>query len=230
MDPLFKKRPEVKGPVLGLGTGRCGTRSFAKLLKEWGMPASHEKYRLMWLPDKKQLWFLVRYLRADVAFYWLNYVDLVLEKCPDAKFICLKRPKKDTLDSYMRGNFNPYMFKKVEGNPEKFKEVTYFRDYVSQEDLEYTDADTRKWVLENWDMPQTLWGGDLPKLFPQYDSEDKEECLSLYWDDYYKKAAEWEQIYPNSFMVIDMHEALNTENGRNKILNFIGICPNTQVQ
>ena len=54
--------------------------------------------------------------------------------------------------------------------------------------------------------------------------------FKYYWDEYYKESEKWQEKYPDSFIIIDMNEALNTEEGKSKIFNFIGIVPDAAIQ
>jgi uncharacterized membrane protein len=69
--------------IIGLGSGRCGTQTFAKM---FDLP--HEKYK----PEE---------LKSDVAPYYLDSIDYINERAK-AKFVCLKRNKEDTVNSFVR--------------------------------------------------------------------------------------------------------------------------------
>ena len=92
--------------IFGLGTGRCGTVSLSELLNiQAGFAVTHESEPLLpWEFDKKaiekKLEQLLQYEGAvvgDVAFYYLPYVEYILSGYANAKFICLKRDKAETL-------------------------------------------------------------------------------------------------------------------------------------
>ena len=90
--------------VIGLGTGRCGTKSLAALL---GLP--HEDGGpLPWEVDERRLIDRIEKWRSsdepvvgDVGFYYLPYVELLREHA-ECRFICLKRHRRETIESYMR--------------------------------------------------------------------------------------------------------------------------------
>ena len=52
------------------------------------------------------------------------------------------------------------------------------------------------------------------------------EALALYWEEYSGKAEFWQQRLPANFMVMDMDEALNTEDGQHDMLSFLGYPEN----
>lgn len=95
---------ETKKIVIGLGSGRCGTTSLAALL---GLP--HEQCEpLPWQVNEQELLRRLSVWKSgkvrvvgDVGFYYLPYVKLLREHA-DCRFICLKRKREDTIDSFMR--------------------------------------------------------------------------------------------------------------------------------
>ena len=100
--------------IIGLGTGRCGTVSLKHLLAmQLHTQATHET---MLLPHKYNEHKYVQYMRklynrkfriaADVALWNLPYVTTILAEYPSTKFICLKRDKEETIQSFMRKTKN----------------------------------------------------------------------------------------------------------------------------
>ena len=97
--------------VIGLGTGRCGTVSLTHLLdSQLDSYMTHERpFLLPWkfdqeLADKKleQLTATEKNIRGDVAYYYLPYVEYIIESNVDVSFVCLKRDKYETVQSYLR--------------------------------------------------------------------------------------------------------------------------------
>lgn len=112
---MSTKIAKHKNIIFGLGTGRCGTESLATLLnQQHNSFVTHERYRwrLGWEHCESQVESIFKRkvqketenfaLYGDVAFSWLPYVDLILQLEPRAKFICLKRKKEDTVNSWLR--------------------------------------------------------------------------------------------------------------------------------
>jgi len=184
--------------IFGLGSGRSGTQSLAKLLNQ--QPSSKvwhekEKWRIPWVGGEKkvihqiQLFkFLSRFyhLVGDISFYYLPYVPLIKQHIPNVKFICLRRNKEDTIKSYAkwvsRQNFCPWI-----------------------------DHDGRKWSPNHWDH-----------CYPKYDTDNMEEAISMYYNEYYETAIRYEQSMPEHFKIFWI-DALNTEEGQREIFEFIGI-------
>jgi len=221
--------------IIGLGTGRCGTRSMAKFLTKHGIDATHEKYRLNWNPEKqKNIEGILDRFKPDVAYYWLPYVEKVIEKYPDAKFICFKRDRNLVIKSYLRDIIpvNPIVQMLIKSVSYKVKEYTFkYSETVTQEDLDNMDAATRDAVEAAWDEEQRTEVYFPDESVPRRKvATDLRDCISDYWDEYYDMAEMLESKYPDNFKIFDMLHALNTEEGNNEMLNFIGVTPCTMAQ
>ncbi len=99
--------------VIGLGTGRCGTQSLAHLLNaQSAAEVYHEKEedKIGWKDSEKEIDALLDWgmttshlrLVGDVALYYLPYVEYILARNQNVKFICLQRDCTNTVVSYMR--------------------------------------------------------------------------------------------------------------------------------
>jgi hypothetical protein len=110
----WAQRDEVrraKRLVLGIGTGRCGSTTLTHLLNSQpDCVATHEAYPLLaWHGDdalavQKANAILSRPvpIAADVAWFYLPYVESILRQVPEARVICLERPKHEVVDSFLR--------------------------------------------------------------------------------------------------------------------------------
>lgn len=97
--------------VIGLGTGRCGTQSLAVLLNhQSGARVTHERYgAIAWQGDEQRVAAFVHLcatapgldLAGDVGFYYLPYVEQILELAASTRFVCLKRDRQATVHSYL---------------------------------------------------------------------------------------------------------------------------------
>lgn len=96
--------------LIGLGTGRCGTVSLSKLLDiQDGCCMTHEKHPMPWTVNKALFERTYKSITSggepfigDVAFYHLPYINFILEKTKEVKFVVLKRPKEEVVVSYMK--------------------------------------------------------------------------------------------------------------------------------
>ena len=101
--------------IFGLGTGRCGTQSLSYLLNQQKehkvgheFLAHHpEQGPLPWEYNEdlivKRLDTLKEYgFTGDVALYYLNYVDKIMEVYPDIKFVVMRRDKPSVVASFIK--------------------------------------------------------------------------------------------------------------------------------
>ena len=97
--------------IFGTGTGRCGTWSLFRLLQaQKGVAAMHEGFYLPFDPNILRFWLLLyramtgcRNTRciATVSFVWINYMSEIMSHILNPKVICLKRPREETVESWM---------------------------------------------------------------------------------------------------------------------------------
>lgn len=194
--------------VLGIGSGRCGTFSLARLL---GMQpecvSTHEEPPLLpWRREPGERVIRARFARfrrtrrgrllADSASFYLPYVEDAIRLEPAIRVICLKRPREEVVRSFCRW-------------------------------LDSYAMPTNHWA----ERPAAGWFHD-PKwtrIFPQYDEPDREAGIRRYWDEYYERAGELADRYPENVRLFDMREALDTEAGVAELLTFAGIPAERQV-
>ena len=182
--------------IIGLGSGRCGTKSLAYLLnKQSGVTCTHEVFRLPWefketkirnihsLFSKKR-----KDVVGDVAFYYLNYVKYLINQYPNIKFICLKRDRDETIKSYI--------------------EKTFYKDHWRNFNVKKKEG----YGYSVWD-----------KCYPTYsDIVDKGQAIAQYYDDYYLKAEELQADYPEKFLLLNTEDAF-TSDGQKKIFIFCSL-------
>jgi hypothetical protein len=75
----------------------------------------------------------------------------------------------------------------------------------------WMEHDGAQWKHTAWDH-----------CFPKYLASSKAEAIGLYWDEYYRRAAELEALHPSLFHVFAT-EALNTEAGQRELLDFLAV-------
>ena len=141
-------------------------------------------------------------LVGDVGFYYLPYIDIILKKNQDVRFVCLRRDEHETVRSYLR------------------KTLTY-RDTSLFGVFKFNRVINRNhWIKHNglkWNK-DALWD----KCYPKYAAKTKEEALHYYWQDYYNTIGGLESKYPDNLKIFDI-EDLNSQKGQEQILSFIGI-------
>lgn len=182
-------------PVFGLGTGRCGTTSLARLLAlQPGCEVFHEYFGYDLPARGGEAFadaFLARAARSaqrlvgDVFSTWLFYVDYLAKRAPQARFVCLRRDRQGTVKSFDRWS-----------GPRNF--------WVAHDGL--------AWQADVWDH-----------CFPDYPAAGKREAIGLYWDDYQTRAEAFAAAMPDRFRIFDM-AALNDEAGQREIVRFCGLA------
>ena len=184
----------MKTIIIGLGTGRCGTHSLAKLLEsQENTSITHELNDtpfIKWYYNSNDFNKICRVIDSrnkefvgDVSFFYLHYIPSLLDKYNNIKFISIKRPKEATIKSYMKW---------TEG-----------RNH-------WMNHNGTQWRYDRWDI-----------CYPKYEVEKKEEALNLYWEEYYTTMEKLKTSYSNQFLLIEM-EDLNNDNKIKDILDFCG--------
>ena len=104
--------------IFGLGTGRCGTVSLYRLLNSQNDSFfTHESKPLLpWDFDKnlidsklEKFFSKNRNYVGDVGSNYLPYVEYIREVLPESKFVVLKRPKVEVINSFINHSA-PYGF------------------------------------------------------------------------------------------------------------------------
>ena len=189
--------------AIGVGTGRCGTKSLVRLLSlQAGTSVTHEKYdhKVRW-GCPKNLWPLRLWenskkeeckVVSDVAFYWTPHVKTFLdwgdEEDREVRVVGLKRDRQEVIESYDKWKPN--------------SDHWSFHGY-------------RKTLPDQWDH-----------CYPCYDVDDKREGIGRFWDDVYETLEDIEddrvKVFPTEY--------LNVETGVKEILEHVGYeSPNVKV-
>lgn len=197
--------------IIGVGTGRCGTKSLVRLLDEQpDTDATHERYgsAVRW-NCPANLWPLRLWrdtlagtpqgegptVRADVAFNWTPHVETFLRWADDAgrdvRVVGLKRDRSAVIDSYKRWKAN----------------TDHWRYHGGRTD-----------TIDEWD-------GCYP---PEMDADSKGEGIGFFWDRVYGILEPIERA--DSRVRIFRTEDLNDESGVRSILEHCGYeNPNVEV-
>lgn len=241
--------------IIGLGSGRTGTASQAKLIGDQQdaicfhelnptcaahkvnpqsvLNTINEFQRIIDGGDKRLL--SVDYSRkrsvdtynallaresnprimGDIAYYYLTYVDDILAINPDVKFVCIKRDKQQTVDSWMqKSSIHRWPSLWLADRIKSLLTRTPFHESKNF----WQEHDGSRWQLDPvWD-----------NTFPNFEAPTKREAIEKYWDWYYQEAAATEQRHPGSFRIFDI-SALSNREGQREILAFCGI-PEEQMQ
>jgi len=72
--------------------------------------------------------------------------------------------------------------------------------------------------------PGTLVDPVRRPTFPKYRAESRREAIGLYWDEYNRRAKQLTEQFGRNFRVFDPETALNTIEGLNGLLDFVGVA------
>ncbi len=190
----------TKRLIIGLGTGRCGTKSLSVLLNhQCDTFLFHEMSpRLSWHAEAKLVLWRMRWLTilphncvGDVAYWYLPHVQCIAAAGFDARFVVLRRERESCIESmlakYAVHAINP--LQKHDGG-------------ACRSDLNYLPA--------------------LEASLPKYDSlMSLGAAAGRFYDDYYAECDAIQKQLPNCMVTYPM-ESLNTEDGVRSISDFCG--------
>jgi hypothetical protein len=189
--------------IIGLGTGRCGTVSLSKFFKKQeGFFAVHEGL-FSFIPYRQKL------------LPW----ELDDKKYNSWKELFLKKSKGFSYGADIGSYFLPYVEKILNDFPDtKFICLERPKFEVVKSFITKT-VGRNHWMIQRgrFEFGDSVWDAIHPKLSAQ----NKKEALEMYWDMYHKQASLLAMRYPNQFKIFS-YEALNSKDGRESILDFIG--------
>jgi hypothetical protein len=195
--------------ILGIGSGRCGTFSLARLLNQ--QPDAQVAYEspplLPWLRPAGDRILRERFARfrrlgtagtlGDVASFYLPYIDDAIALEPEIRIVCLKRPREEVV------------------------------------------ADFCRWLDDTYVLPTNHWAEDpipgrhhVPDrslIYPHYETQDRAEGIRRYWDEYYGEVERLAARCPQHLRIYDTQQALDSEEGQRDLLSFVGIPPEQQL-
>jgi len=201
--------------VIGLGTGRCATKSLATFLNDCpGNNVSHEfrrrykekmNYRLNWYFRKTEAEERIQWLKripglivGDIASYYLNYVEYFIEHLIPVKFIYLWRPKEEVIKSFLRVT-------KCLDSPDRNHWFSY----------NHPDFLSGKYKKVAWD-----------RCFPKYRKAiNKKHAILKYCNVYEQRMKKYMEQYPNFILKVNTYE-FNNKNTQIKIFNFLDLPVN----
>jgi len=222
--------------ILGIGTGRCGLGSLAKVLNQQpdAVCSFDEPPLLPW-----------RIGNAPSPPAPLPKGEGSFSDSP------VPRVGEGSVERVIRERFARF---RLHGKARRLGDcasfyLPYLEDAIAQEpDIrivclkrprEEVVADFCQWLDQTMPLPTNHWAKQpapgwhhdplRTRTFPQYDTQNREEGIRLYWDEYYRRVDELIAKYPEHVRLFDTHEALNTEAGLRELLSFVGIAPERQV-
>ena len=208
LDTFVDNKTAIKTVIIGIGTGRCGTMSFAKFLDqqphtmvthEWNYCRGFRWNEASFSSAKaRHKAFLARKGRfvGDVALWNLPYAIYFL-RFPTVKVIALKRTKNDTVKSFERWFGRMRHFPWITANQRR---LTSFKD-------------------------NNIYDNCYPKYIFPVREPSIAEGASIYWDDYYTRVDKLKEKYPERISIVDTYGILFNDTIKKDILNWIGMKP-----
>lgn len=192
--------------VIGLGTGRCGSMSLSHLLNaQDGCACTHE----MTYDSYK---FIVQPLDINNQIQADAYLDKINSRT---------LPVKADVSLWWL-NFVDHIVNKYKTN---VKFVCLRRDrtetvnsYLKKMNINGPNGMNHMQEHDGSFYAKNPWD----KAYPKFEADNIRDAVGLYWDDYYKRAEEYVNKYPNQFKLIEMQD-LNDEEKVLEILNFCNI-------
>jgi hypothetical protein len=207
--------------VVGMGTGRCGTVTLARLLRSQAGSSgtfSHEQHPLLpWSPlnvdaalrsaDARVRLLLTRRLRwrgdgggadetplvGDVASFYLPYAELLLRIEPTARFLVLQRERDAVVRSFMS----------------KDPGVDLWRSCADR---------------GSWQPNSVYWAAAHPKYACSGagGATSTAEALGMYWDEYAERVEALRQRFPDRVRVEASPALFEDEEAQRKALHWAG--------
>lgn len=148
-------------------------------------------------------------LIGDIAYYYLKYVDDILAINQNVRFVCIKRDKQQTVDSWMsKSSINRWRSLRIADRLKALITRTPFHEGKNF----WQPHDGSEWQLDPvWD-----------KTFPKFEASSKREAIEKYWDYYYDEAAVLATKHPLHFRIFDISKMSNPD-GQREILSFVGL-------
>ena len=152
--------------VIGIGSGRCGTLSLAKLLdNQKNVHVTHERRPLLpWQTADRKTLVAERIaslqrnkssLIGDVASFYLPYVEELIAQVPDVRIVALKRDCDEVVRSFCSWSDEAHSVP---------------ADHWSEQPADGLYHDP-------------IWS----TIFPKYPTDSREEGIRRYWHDYYER-------------------------------------------
>jgi hypothetical protein len=240
--------------VIGIGTGRSGTASLAKLLNaqkdavcfhemnpscvrfsgtprpvlngidefqaivqggdpslltvDLGRPVAARAY------DRLRRMSRVR-LIGDIAFYYLSYVEPILERHPDVRFVHLLRDRTATVDSWMQKTMIPRWTSK--------RLADRVAAWITREPFHESH---NHWMQHDGSIwrPDPIWD----KCFPKFPGPTKRRAIEQYWDFYTATVEQLADRHPGSILTVRTEQLNNPEEQR-RLLAWCGVAEGDMV-
>ena len=194
--------------ILGVGAGQCGLNLLAEILgKQPGSNFTLEQPPL--LPWERR-----------IAFPGIQ-----------ERISRWKASRSESIIGDVAAFYLPYVAEAIEYEPTvRLVCLVRPRDEIIANFCRHLDKvcpfPTNHWAenpAPGW-YPDPLW----TQTFPQYETQDRVEGIGRYWDEYYTRAGELQERFPEHFRIFDTEE-LTSDQGVRGMLSFAGFDADSQV-
>lgn len=152
---------------------------------------------------------------GDIAYYYLLYVDDILKVNDRVKFICIKRDKTKTVNSWLnKSSINRWRSLWLADKIKSWITRTPFNESYNF----WQEHDGTKWE------PNPVWD----KTFPKFAANSKKEAIEKYWDYYYETAEKVSEKHPDNFKIFDI-KSMSHREGQKEMLKFINLAEEDMV-
>ena len=154
-------------------------------------------------------------LIGDIAFYYLNYVERIIARNPNVRFVWLLRNRTETVDSWMqKSGIERWRSKRI---------AERLASWITREPFHesrnfWMDHDGSVW------RPDPVWD----KCFPKFPGPNKRQAIEQYWDYYYETASRLADRYPDAIRQVRT-ETLNKREIQQSLLSFCGVAEHEMV-
>lgn len=152
---------------------------------------------------------------GDVAFYYLTYVEEIVARNANVRFICLKRERQATIESWVKkAAITRWRSKRI---------ADRLASWITREPY-YTSRNF--WIEHDGSVwqPDPVWD----KCFPKFVARDVRDAIGQYWDMYLAEAARLAALLPDVFRIVET-KCLNDREVQRELLAFCGIQAAEQV-
>jgi len=179
-----------------------------RLAIDYSRPASVATYTEMQKMDSISM-------MGDIAFYYLTYVDEILAINPSVRFVCIKRDRHETIESWLvKSAINRWPSLWL---ADKLKSLITRTPFYKAKNY-WQEHDGSEYKLDPvWDS-----------VFPNMEAANRREAIGKYWDYYYAEAEKTAELHPDNFRIFPI-EAMSNPEGQKGILEFIGIAEDEMV-
>tara|TARA_B100000676_G_C18049195_1_gene829963 strand:+ start:99 stop:692 length:594 start_codon:yes stop_codon:yes gene_type:complete len=139
-------------------------------------------------------------ITGDVAFYFLPYLELIINNFPYLKIISTKKSKKNTFIDIMND---------IKTNNSLFSRLFMFKKKYKNHWINHNGS--------NWEKDYIL-----DKCYPKFKATNLEDSIHKYIEMYIAELKILQKRYPNNIKIFFSDE-LESKYGKKKMLSFIGV-------